>query len=167
MKTPYRALVTALAAAATLCVQLPALADPPSWAPAYGERDHDADRQEDRRDDRREDRRDDRDEDRREGQHGDGDVHYVRYGQEYWHNGHHGFYGYHGDGWDDDYGVVRSGHCNTDVVLGVAGAVTGAVIGNRSATPDNAGVATVFGAVALFLPWQRWPVRASTRRTSA
>lgn len=50
-------LAAALGASAITAVK-PALADPPSWAPANGRRDRD-DRQ-DRRDDRRGDRRDDR-----------------------------------------------------------------------------------------------------------
>jgi surface antigen len=56
--------------------------------------------------------------------------------------------GYYGDPWRSDYGVVSSGRCNTDAVLGVAGAVTGAIIGNASAAPQNRGVATVIGAIA-------------------
>ena len=110
MNYRYRTLIPALAAAAALSWQLPAFADPPSWAPAYGAREHDGDH---------------------EG-----------------HHGYHGYRGYHGDDWHNDYGVVSTGHCNTDVVLGVTGAVTGAVIGNRSASPENREVATIFGAIA-------------------
>ena len=56
--------------------------------------------------------------------------------------------GYYGDPWRSDYGVVSSGRCNTGTMLGVAGAVTGAIIGNASSAPQNSGVATVFGAIA-------------------
>ncbi len=56
--------------------------------------------------------------------------------------------GYYGDSWRSDYGVASSGRCNTDAVLGVAGAVTGAVIGNSTAGPGNRGIATVIGAIA-------------------
>ena len=143
MKTHSRTRVTILAALTTLAAvawQTPAVADPPSWAPAYGAREHDEDRSEDRRDERRDDRRDDH----REGH----DADYGRYEHEEWHEGRHGYHGYHGDDWHDDYGVVRSGHCNTDVLLGVTGAVGGAVIGNRTSTPENRDIATIFGAIA-------------------
>lgn len=119
MTRPITALATVLFAAASLYAQAPALADPPTWAPAHG----------------REDRPppDDRP--------GPGDHGYRG------HHGHHGYHGYDGDDWNDDYGVVSSGRCNTDAVLGVAGAVTGAVIGNRTASPQNRGIATVIGAI--------------------
>ena len=135
-----RQFVLALAtAAASLSGPLPAAADPPAWAPAYGHEEHDredrpnydSDRPnygDNRRDDRREERGNEQRDDRRE----------ERY---------HGYRGYRGDEWNDDYGVVRSGRCNTNAVLGVAGAVTGGIIGNRSALPSNRGVATVFGAI--------------------
>jgi surface antigen len=54
--------------------------------------------------------------------------------------------GYTGDRWRDDYGV-RSGHCNADTILTVAGAVAGGVIGNRTSSEDNRTVATILGAV--------------------
>ena len=44
--------------------------------------------------------------------------------------------------------MVSGGRCNTDAVLGVAGAVTGGIIGNRTASPENRGIATVIGAIA-------------------
>ncbi len=141
MTIRFRALTTALAALATLSLQAPAFADPPSWAPANGQNDSDRDhRDDDRRDDRRghdhdHDRGHDRDR-RYDDRPGPGNHGYRRY------------HGYGGDGWDNDYGVVSSGRCNTDAVLGVAGAVTGAVIGNRSAAPQNRGIATVIGAIA-------------------
>ena len=132
----YRALIPALAAAASLMWQMPAFADPPDWAPAYGHRDHEDHEDHEDRDDRPnysgEYRHDhDRDHDR---------DHEYRENRRY--------RGYRGDDWDDDYGVVSSGRCNTDAVLGVAGAVTGGIIGNRSASPRNRGIATVFGAIA-------------------
>jgi len=136
MKTRSRPLISALAALTTVAAlawQAPASADPPSWAPAYGAREHDEDRREDRREDRQDDRRDD------------------RYEHEEWHEGHHGHHdyrGYHGDDWGNDYGVVSSGRCNTDVLLGVTGAVGGAVIANRTSTPENRDIATIFGAIA-------------------
>jgi surface antigen len=58
------------------------------------------------------------------------------------------YHGYYGDPWRSDYGIASSGRCNTDAVLGVAGAVTGAVIGNSTAGPGNRGIATVIGAIA-------------------
>lgn len=135
-------LMPALAAAAALMVQTPAYADPPSWASANGQRDHDEDRQDDgqgRRDDDRDHRRDHRREERREDR--------PRYGDDRPYDGRHGYHGYDGDDWDSDYGVVRSGRCDTDAVLGVAGAVTGAIIGNSTARPENRGIATVIGAI--------------------
>jgi surface antigen len=138
MRNPLMVLVPALAALAALSVQAPAYADPPSWAPANGQRDHDEDRQDEGRDNR------------------DGDhEHHHRWDER--HNdrpydrpyeGHHGYHGYGGDDWDSDYGVVRSGRCDTDAVLGVAGAVTGAIIGNSTARPENRGIATIIGAIA-------------------
>ena len=138
MKTPCRALVTALASALTVCCQLPAFADPPSWAPAHGERD------------------------RRHGDHDRDDFRYVRYGHPYWYQGRYVYRGYHGDDWHADYGVVRSGQCNTNVLLGATGAVTGAVIGNRSASPGNEGLATIFGTLAGGIIGARWAVRIDT-----
>jgi surface antigen len=54
--------------------------------------------------------------------------------------------GYTGVEWDDDYGVAQ-GRCNTDTVLTTVGAVGGAVIGNRTASPENRTVATIVGAI--------------------
>jgi surface antigen len=54
--------------------------------------------------------------------------------------------GYTGVEWEQDYGV-ESGRCNTDTVLAAIGAVGGAVIGNRSAAPENRTIATIAGAV--------------------
>ena len=147
MRYRLMVLLPALAALTTLSMQAPAYADPPSWAPANGQRDQDEDRQDDgrdrgdedrghRRDHRREDRRDDRRDDR------------PRYGDDRPYEGRHGYHGYDGDDWDSDYGVVRSGRCDTDAVLGVAGAVTGAIIGNSTAGPGNCGIATIIGAIA-------------------
>lgn len=144
MTARLRALIPALAAVMTIALQGPAYADPPSWAPANGAREQDEDRQDDghdngrdkgkhqRKEERREDRRDDR----------------PYYGDDHRYEGRHGYHGYGGDDWDDDYGVVRSGRCDSDAVLGVTGAVTGAIIGNRTAQPENRGIATVIGAIA-------------------
>lgn len=55
--------------------------------------------------------------------------------------------GYTGVEWEEDYGV-RSGRCNTDTVLAAVGAVGGAVIANRTASPENRTIATIVGAVA-------------------
>ena len=148
MTDRLRALIPALAAVMTLSLQAPAFADPPSWASANGAREQDEDRQDDGHDDnsdggkhqRKEERRQDRRDERRDDR--------PHYGDDRRYEGRHGYHGYGGDDWDDDYGVVRSGRCNTDAVLGVTGAVTGAIIGNRTARPENRGIATVIGAIA-------------------
>jgi len=54
--------------------------------------------------------------------------------------------GYTGAEWEQDYGVA-AGRCNTDTVLAVLGAAGGAVIGNRTASPENRTIATIAGAV--------------------
>jgi surface antigen len=54
--------------------------------------------------------------------------------------------GYSGREWQRDYGVL-SGRCNTEEVLTAVGAVTGGVIGNRTARPENRTIATVAGAI--------------------
>ncbi len=140
----YRLVIVALAATVTLALQAPAYADPPAWSPA-GEDHDEGDRPNDRRRDQRDERHDERRDERRERHHDRDDR---RYGDYYGHEGHHYYRGYRGDDWDNDYGVVSSGRCNTDAVLGVAGAVTGAIIGSRSASPEDRGIATVFGAIA-------------------
>lgn len=140
-------LMPALAALAALSVQAPAYADPPSWAGANGQRDHDEDRQDegrDRGDEDRDHRGDHRGDHRRDERREDR----PRYGDDRPYEGHHGYHGYDGDDWDSDYGVVRRGRCDTDAVLGVAGAVTGAIIGNSTARPENRGIATIIGAIA-------------------
>ncbi len=64
-----------------------------------------------------------------------------------WRAKHDPYYrGYTGVEWQEDYGV-RSGRCNSDQILGAVGAVTGAVIGNRTASPQNRTVATIVGAI--------------------
>lgn len=134
-----RALIPALATLLLVGWQMPAFADPPDWAPANGRREHDEERRQDARDERHDDRRDDRPGDRDDRRYGHDDRD---------HEGHGRYRGYRGDDWDSDYGVVSSGRCNTDAVLGVTGAVTGAIIGNRTSAPQNRGVATVIGAIA-------------------
>ena len=44
--------------------------------------------------------------------------------------------------------MTSTGRCNTDVLLGVTGAVGGAIIGNRTSAPQNRDIATIFGAIA-------------------
>lgn len=73
---------------------------------------------------------------------------YRGYPRYYGYYGDRVYHGYYGDPWPYDYGVVSAGRCNTDAVLGVAGAVTGAIIGNSSSAPQNRGIATVLGAIA-------------------
>jgi len=144
MNHRFRTLLTAAAALGALYWQVPALADPPDWAPAHGERAHEGARDDEDRDGRRDERRDEHRDDRRHERRDDRPGYGYRYEQE----GHDRYRGYRGDDWDDDYGVVRGGRCNTDAVLGVAGAVTGGIIGSRTASPGNRGVATVIGAIA-------------------
>lgn len=55
--------------------------------------------------------------------------------------------GYTGAQWEQDYGVA-AGRCNTDSVLTVIGAAGGAVVGNRTASPENRTIATIVGALA-------------------
>ena len=83
MNYRYRTLVFALAAAATLCWQVPAFADPPSWAHNDGARGHDRDRPENRGD-RNYDHRNDQD--NRYGREGDRD-----------HDARPGYSGYYGN----------------------------------------------------------------------
>lgn len=54
--------------------------------------------------------------------------------------------GYTGQSWERDYGV-SSGRCNTDEILTAVGAVTGGVIGNRTASDADRTVATILGTV--------------------
>jgi Glycine zipper 2TM domain len=56
------------------------------------------------------------------------------------------FRGYTGQDWEQDYGVA-AGRCNTDAALTALGAVSGAIIGNRTASPENRTIATVAGAI--------------------
>ena len=152
MTTRFKALMTALTVLATLSLQAPAFADPPSWAPAYGPHDPNDDHRDDGQRDEQRDERHDRGPDHRyDDRPYPGDHGYHGYHEDHGNHGDHGdhgYHGYHGDDWDSDYGVVSSGRCNTDAVLGVAGAVTGAVIGNSTSAPANRGIATVIGAIA-------------------
>jgi uncharacterized protein YcfJ len=88
---------------------MPALADPPAHAPAYGARDKDKQARKAEKAARK-------------------------------------FRGYTGTEWPEDYGV-QSGRCNTDTVMTAIGAVGGAIIGNRTASPENRTIATIVGAV--------------------
>lgn len=54
--------------------------------------------------------------------------------------------GYTGVEWDHDYGIAQ-GRCNTDAALTALGAASGAIIGNRSASPENRTIATLAGAI--------------------
>ena len=54
--------------------------------------------------------------------------------------------GYTGVEWEQDYGIAR-GRCNSDAALTAIGAVGGAIIGNRTASPENRTIATVAGAL--------------------
>lgn len=57
------------------------------------------------------------------------------------------YVGYTGKVWPQDYGVV-SGRCQSDVILGVAGAAVGGVIGSQVGSGTGRTVATIAG-VAL------------------
>jgi surface antigen len=61
-----------------------------------------------------------------------------------WRAKHMGHTGYE---WQMDYGVV-SGRCDREAVATVIGGVTGAIIGNRVADPEDRTVATIVGALA-------------------
>jgi surface antigen len=149
MTRATRALLPALIAGAGLLAGLAgapaALADPPPWA--GHDRDDEGDRHDDRRDDRhdRDDRRGDRPDRawRERHERHDHDDRPHDYGR---HVGNY-YRGYGGDDWNDDYGIVRSGRCNTDAVLGVVGAVTGGIIGHNVGAPRDRGIATVLGAI--------------------
>lgn len=54
--------------------------------------------------------------------------------------------GYTGVEWGEDYGVA-AGRCNTDAALTALGAASGAIIGNRTASPENRTIATLAGAI--------------------
>jgi len=58
--------------------------------------------------------------------------------------------GYRGRQWTHDYGVVSMGRCNTDAVLGVAGAAVGGLVGARASrdNPDSTerAIAVVVGS---------------------
>jgi len=158
----YRTVIASVAAVAALALQMPAYADPPAWTPAGEGRDqgdrpddqrdkhrdkHRDDRRDERQDARRDDRQDERRGDRRDERRDDRRDEDHGYGGYYHREGHRYYRGYRGDDWDYDYGVY-GGRCDTNAVLGVAGAVTGAIIGNNNAAPENRGIATVFGAIA-------------------
>lgn len=95
----------ALTALLAIALASPALADPPSHAPAHGYRDKNK-------------------QERKQGK----------------------YRGYTGVEWEQDYGVAE-GHCNTDAALTAAGALSGAVIANRTASPENRAIATIVGAI--------------------
>jgi surface antigen len=164
MSIMTRVLIPALAVVGVIVCQTPAQAGPPPWAVAYGEDDQGRSDRDDRDRGDEHDRRDGYDHrDERRGERNQHEDHDRRDEREYYNErredrwrdrddarGHEyrSYRGYGGDEWPDDYGVVRGGRCNTDAALGVLGAVTGGVIGNRTASPENRGIATVFGAIA-------------------
>jgi surface antigen len=88
---------------------MPALADPPAHAPAYGYRDKDKQARKEQKAARK-------------------------------------YRGYTGVEWQEDYGI-HSGRCNTDTVMTAIGAAGGAIIGNRTASPENRTIATIVGAI--------------------
>jgi surface antigen len=55
------------------------------------------------------------------------------------------YVGYTGKTWPQDYGVI-SGRCQTDVILGVAGAAVGGVMGSQIGDGAGRTVATIAGA---------------------
>jgi surface antigen len=55
------------------------------------------------------------------------------------------YIGYTGKTWPQDYGVI-SGQCQTDVILGVAGAAVGGVLGSQIGDGAGRTVATIAGA---------------------
>jgi surface antigen len=58
--------------------------------------------------------------------------------------------GYQGKSWPQDYGVVSLGRCNTDAVLGVAGAAVGGIVGAQvskdSGNEANRAIAVIVGS---------------------
>lgn len=58
--------------------------------------------------------------------------------------------GFRGKTWERDYGVVSLGRCNTDAVLGVAGAaiggIVGAQVGRDSGSEANRAIAVIVGS---------------------
>ena len=65
-----------------------------------------------------------------------------------WRKQHDPYYvGYTGKRWEHDYDIL-SGRCNREAVATVLGGAIGAVIGSRTAAPENRTVATIIGAAA-------------------
>lgn len=58
--------------------------------------------------------------------------------------------GFRGKQWTQDYGVVTLGRCNTDAVLGVAGAAIGGIVGSQvakdSGSDANRAIAVIVGS---------------------
>jgi surface antigen len=104
------------------------------------------DDRQDHREDRREDRHDDR-QDRREERRDDRPPAAYYRDNAPRDSGRRAYRSHWGDEWQDDYGVVTTGRCNTKAVLGVTGAITGGLIANRNAGGDR-GIATILGALA-------------------
>ncbi len=56
--------------------------------------------------------------------------------------------GYQGRTWERDYGIVSMGRCDTDAVLGVAGAAVGGIVGaqaSQGADDTNRAIAIIVG----------------------
>jgi surface antigen len=65
-----------------------------------------------------------------------------------WRRQHDPYYvGYTGKHWEHDYDIL-SGHCDREAVATVLGGVVGAVVGSRTAKPEDRTVATIIGAAA-------------------
>jgi surface antigen len=65
-----------------------------------------------------------------------------------WRKKHDPYYvGYTGRHWEHDYDIL-SGRCNREAVATVLGSVVGAVVGSRTAEPEDRTVATIIGAAA-------------------
>lgn len=54
------------------------------------------------------------------------------------------YVGYTGKQWEHDYDIL-SGRCNREAVATVLGSVVGAVVGSRTAEPEDRTVATIIG----------------------
>jgi surface antigen len=147
MARTLRTVLPALALAAGLLGGF--VASQAAWAGPDDQDRHDngKHRGQERGQERREERRDDRD-DRREDRRDDRPpAAYYRDDRPH-DNGRRAYRSHWGDEWQDDYGVVTTGRCNTQAVLGVMGAVTGGLIANHNASGSDRGIATILGALA-------------------
>lgn len=53
--------------------------------------------------------------------------------------------GYTGKKWENDYGIVSAGRCDTDKVLTAVGGVAGGIIGAKTSSAENRTVAIIAG----------------------